>query len=157
VLNPNIFTVSFRVEVLALPQVSAVNIPGANGVTTAITDEERKMLATVRERAILSEYPLSSSPSATVQQSQQRMKDFDAAPFCIVTAIVELEGRPQCWVNHRTEGRMYYLFESESFTLGGVRVTIKKIDTKANLIQAEVAESMYTVRLGQSFADAEKE
>ena len=153
--GPNVFIVSFRIEVLVLPQVRASNVPRTNEEIAVITDEERQMLATIRERAILSEYTPPRPPEPTPPPPSPP-PDFDHSPFCFVTAITEVNGRPQCWIHHRTEGRMYHLFEGESFMLEGTRATIRKIEVDARRVQIAAAGGVYAVSLGRAFADAEK-
>jgi len=153
--NPNMFNVTFSIEVLALARVNAVHVPETNGVTTAITDEERQMLATISDRAILSEYTPPPPPQPTPPEPEPS-PPFDSTPFCIVTAIVMVDGRPQCWIYDRTAGQMHRLFEGESFiTSEGVGATIKKIEVNAQRIQVAAAGGVYAIRLGKSFADAE--
>jgi|GEM_PF-2563179 len=152
--NSNVFTVSFRIEVLVLPQVRVSNVPNTNETITTMTDEERQMLATIRERAILSEYTPPRPPEPTPPPPSPP-PDFHHSPFCFVTAITEVNGRPQCWIHHRTEGRMYHLFEGESFMLEGTRATISKIEVGAKRVQIAAAGGVYAISLGKSFANAE--
>jgi len=162
--NPNIFNVTFSIEVLALARVNAVHVPGANGITTEMTDEERQMLATIRERAILSEYipPAPPPPPTPIEPTSPPPPPFDHTPFCFVIAIVMVDSRPQCWIHLRTAGQdhptagWYYLFEGGSFMLGPVRATVKKIEINAQRIQVAAAGGVYTIGLGKSFADAEE-
>jgi len=162
--NPNIFNVTFRIEVLALARVNAVHVPGANGVTTEMTDEERQMLATIRDRAILSEYvpPPPPQPPQPQQPTPPPPPPFDHTPFCFLSAIVMVDGKPQCWIHLRTAGQdhptagWYFLFEGESFTLGEVRATVRKIEVNAQRIQVAAAGGVYAIALGKSFADAEE-
>ena len=150
--SPNMFTVQFRIEVLALPQVNSVNVPGTTGSSISVTDEERQMLAAIRERAILSAYtpPRQEAPTPPPPPPPP---DFPHAPYCVVTGIVWSDGRPQCWIYHRTTERKYYLFEGESFMLDGTRVTIKKIEVDAERIQTAAAGGVYAISLGKSFDD----
>ena len=152
--NPNIFNVSFTIEVLSLMQVRTSNMPGTNGMTIAMTDEERQMLTTIRDRAILSAYTPPPPPIPATSPQPPR-EDFSHTPFCVLTAIVMTDGRPQCWIHHRTAGRMYYLFEDESFTLEGTRATVKKIEIDAGRIHVAADGGVYTIGLGKSFAQVE--
>jgi len=153
--NPNIFNVTFTIEVLSLPQVRTRNVPDASGVAAAMTDEERQMLATIRDRAILSVYtPPPPPPPVNTTQPPPR-EDFNHTPFCVLTAVVMSSGRPQCWIHYRTTGQMYYLFEDESFTLDGTRATVKKIEMDAQRIHVAAAGGVYTLSLGKSFAQIE--
>jgi len=47
---------------------------------------------------------------------------------------------------------MHHLFEEESFMLGPVRATVKKIEVNAERIHVAAAGGVYTIRLGKSFA-----
>jgi len=156
--NPNLFSVEIKVEALALTQVNSVHVPGTNGATTTVTDEERRMLATIRERAILTEYtpPPPPRPPAPPEPEPDPLPDFLHAPHCVVNSIVMVDGRPQCWIYLRTEEQRYYLFEEEMFTLDETRATIKKIEVGAQRIQVAAAGGVYAIRLGKSFADAEE-
>ena len=150
--NPNMFSVEFKIEALTLAQVNSVNVPG-NGTTTAITDEERRMLETIRSRAILTEYtpPIPPPPPQPVVAPPPPPPAFVHAPHCVVTAAVWVDGRPQCWIYHRTEEARYQLFEGDTFTLDGTNVTIKKIEMEAERIHAAAAGGVYRIRLGKSF------
>lgn len=148
--NPSTFTVQFRIEVLALPQVNSVNVPGADGANIAITDAERQMLATIRQRAILSAYT-PPRPEPPAPSDPPPPPDFPHAPYCVVVGIVWEDGRPRCWIYHRTAERRYFLFEGESFMLDGTSVSIKKIEVEAERIQTAAAGGVYAIRLGKSF------
>lgn len=156
--NPNMFNIQFRIEVLSLARVDTVNVPSADRATTAITDEERQMLATIRNRAILTEYipppPIIDGPNVDTPIIPPP-PPFDHTLYCLVYAIVKADGRPQCWIDSRTEGRKFYLFEGQSFVLGTVRATIRKIEVNAERIQVAAEGGIYTIRLGNSFSDAE--
>ena len=154
----NQFSVEIRIEALALTHVNSVNVPDANGTATTITDEERQMLATIRERAILTEWtpPRPDPPPPPVVQ-EPPPPEFDPTPHCVVTGImIGVDGRPQCWIYHRPAEQRYRLFEGESFTLDETVVTIKKIEVQAQKVQVAAAGGIYTINLGKAFADAEE-
>jgi hypothetical protein len=113
------------------------------------------MLAMIRNRAILSEYTPPPPPTPPAPPPPPR-PDFKASPFCVVTAIVEVDGKLQCWINHRPAGRMYYLFEGESFMLEGVRCTIKKIEINTSRIQVAAAGNVFAISVGKSFDEFDK-
>ena len=155
--NPGEFDVTIKIEALALPQVRTVNIPSNSGEVTAATDEETKMLAAIRERSILSAYqPPRQSASVVAPVPIPPPPDFDDTYYCVVNAIVEIDGRPQCWIDYRTEGKKFYLFEGESFRLGEVNCTVKKIEMEANRVQIAAAGGLYAVRLGKSIGQADE-
>ena len=153
--RPGVFTVSFRIEALSLPQIKLVHMPSNDGLTT---DDERQKLAAIRDRAILSEY---TPPPPVVASSPPAVFDLDAR-YCVLSAIVETDGKPQCWIYHRTQGINYFLFEEGSFTLRGVRCVIKKIDIDAQQIHVDIqipgesSEGLVSVAVGKNFDDIEK-
>jgi len=154
--TPGEFDVTIKIETLELPQVRSVKVPSITDDGTAITDEETQMLATIRDRAILTAYTPPVPPQPVIAQSPPPEPiNFDDSLFCFVNGIVEVDGRPQCWIDYRTAGRKYYLFEGESFRLGSVTCTIKKIETKGNRVQIAAAGSVYAVSLGKSFGRAD--
>ena len=146
--RPGIFIVSFTVEALALPGTRFVNVPEV----AEMTDEDEEMLATIRNRAILSQY----TPPRTPQQTPPRPPFFNA-PYCFVIGITESDGKPRCWIDIRTTGRSYCLFEEESFLLDNIRCTVKKIEVLAQRIQVAAEGEVYAVSLGNTFDKAADE
>ena len=149
--QPGMFRATFRVEVLSLTQVRTVNTPSTEGVIA--TDEESRQLSAIQDRAILSEYRPPAPPPQRVDTPPP--PPFEHIPFYFVNAIVEEDGKPQVWINLRTMGRMYRLFEGESLMVGDIPCTVRKIDIEANLIQVEAAGTILTIRLGKNFDEPE--
>ena len=151
--RPGTFTVTFRIEALSLPQIKLVNVPDSDGLSP--TDDERQKLAAIRNRSILSEY---TPPPPVVEAPPPPTFSHDIR-YCILNAIVEADGKPQCWIDHRTQGRKYFLFEEEFFMLGGVRCIIKKIDidTQKILVNIDVpvedGGGLYFIKVGNNFDD----
>ena len=46
---------------------------------------------------------------------------FDSAQFAVVTAITEIDGEPQVWIQDRIAGKMWKLGAGEGFTIGTTR------------------------------------
>ncbi len=67
--------------------------------------------------------------------------------------MVEVDDKPQVWIDIRTEGKKYKLFEGEMFRLGEVRCSVKKIEF--DRVQVEAAGGLYTIKVGNSFAEYE--
>ena len=156
--NPNVFTTTFRIEVLALPTVNSINVPSADRATTAITDTERQMLETIRNRAILSEYT-PPRPVSTTTETEPRVPPpppFYHSLHCFIEGITAAEGKPQCWIRIRTTGEQHFLFEGEAFTLDGVRATVKKIEVHTLRVHVAAEGGIYTIGLGKPFAHAEE-
>ena len=150
--QPGRFRVTFRIEALSLPQVNSVNMPDTKNI--GADAEETRMLTAIRDRAILSEY---SPPNPEPAESRIESAPFDDIAFCFLDAIVESDGKPQCWINHRTTGRKYYLEEGQSFELAGQQCTIQKIDMDNRRILVEIAGTLYSLRPGENFDQIEPE
>ena len=147
--QPNMIKTTFRVEALSLPQINAVHVPDNDRNAVPITDDERKISAAITERKILWEY----TPPAPPQPVDAAPPRFDHAPYCYVNAIVEMDGKPQCWIDLRTLGRKYYLSEGERFMLGTVPSVVKKIEVKSDRVQVAAAGRVFAVRVGKNFDD----
>lgn len=157
--NPGGVKVTFKIEALALPQTRQVNTPEV----AEISDDERQMLATIRDRAILWEY---TPPRPIQSQTAAPPRPFGNTPFCYLNTIVESDGISQCWINIRTTGEWYFLFEGESFTLrtntsgtetlNTVRCTIKKIEFAAQRVQIAADGGVYTIGVGKNFEQADE-
>ncbi|MDR3234165.1 MAG: hypothetical protein LBT46_10975 [Planctomycetaceae bacterium] len=156
--KPDEFEISLTVEALSLPQSrSNKELPAVDNKMLAASDEEKKMLKAITERAVFSAYKPPSPPQQVREPEKPVLSDFDSSPYCYLTTIVETivgtDGKYQCWVNNRTEGTTYKLFEGGIFKLGGVRCSVKKIEF--DRVQFEAAGGIYTVRIGKSFAEFE--
>jgi len=141
--NPGEFSVTVKIDVLALPRTRGVNIPES----TEISDDEETKLSTISHRAILSPY----QPPALRPPTTPPPPPFFDHPYCYVNGIVKVDGKPQCWIDIRTTGKKYYLFEDESFTLGATRSTIKKIDVAAQRVLIAADGNVYAIRCGNNF------
>ena len=156
--NPSIFTTTFKIEVLALPSVNVVSVPGANGASIAMTAEERVMRNTIQSRAILSEYtpPPPPQPVVQPQPTQPPLPRFYHSPHCFIEGITKEDERPRCWIRLRTTDEQYFLYEGESFRLDWVEATIKKIEVHALRVHVAAEGGIFTVGLGKPFAHAEE-
>ena len=247
--QPGLFNVTFRVEVLSLPQVRDIHIPIVDN--PAYINDEQQMLADIQSRNVLSAYvpprlaPTRERPPLTVFNAThetvtlrwqpineasnyeiryKRMADADqtrnwqivpfegtvgtvenlfpetdyefqvraaAAPgvratawtptpsvttmtwaepppqepilppfndirYCFLTSITVVDGKPQCWIDHRPTGTKYYLLEGGSFLLGDYRCVIEKIDISVQRIQVDLEGAKYTLEVGQNFDQVER-
>lgn len=162
--QPGMFNVTFKIEVLSLPQVRIINVPTLESVPP-ITADERQMLNDIRTRAILSAYtppPRVSEPgnggSGTTPPTPPTPPPFYDVPYCFLTAAVEADGEPQCWIHNRVTGRTYYLFEGGTVTLANRRCTIKKIDvsTQSICVSIEGINTLYVLKVGKNFDEVEE-
>ncbi len=150
--NSKEMDVSITVEALSLPQApSSRALPAIEQDSIRITDGEQEMLKRIADRALFSVYspPRPESPS----RDPGRPNRFDHSPYCYITSVVEVDDKPQVWIDIRTEGKKYKLFEGEMFRLGEVRCSVKKIEF--DRVQVEAAGGLYTIKVGNSFAEYE--
>jgi hypothetical protein len=82
--------------------------------------------------------------------------EFDSIRFCFLNSIVEVDGKPQCWIIHRPSGNEYKLFERQDFQLDGFRIVIKKIEVATGKIFVEIWVSrdvfrLFSLRVGKHF------
>ncbi|GHT45306.1 hypothetical protein FACS189454_04560 [Planctomycetales bacterium] len=152
--NSNEFELTIKVEALSLPQSQNVQeLPKIETAAIAATDDDKKMLKMITDRAIFTEYHPPQIAASPQEPARPKPIDFDSSPFCFVTTIVEADGKYQCWINNRIEGKTYKLNEGGMFSLGGVRVFVKKIEF--DRVHFEAVGEFYTVRIGKSFFEFE--
>ncbi len=154
VRNSQIMNLTITVEALSLDQAkSERSLPPIPRGRLNATEDERAMLNLIGDRALFSVY----TPPRLVQTEgpkgpdPPRAPDFDHSPYCYVTAIVEVDGKMQVRVHVRTEDKVYWLSLDEMFRLGGVRCFVRKIEF--DRVSFEAAGSLYTVKVGKSFAE----
>jgi len=101
-------------------------------------------------RAIFSPYQ-PPPPEPSPGDSPPKPPLFDHGKYTFVTAIVEVDGRPQVWIVARTTGKKYRLFEGESFEVGSVKAKILRINHRS--VESEVDGRRYEIALGDSLRD----
>ncbi|MDR0520351.1 MAG: type 4a pilus biogenesis protein PilO [Planctomycetaceae bacterium] len=159
------FDIVIKVDLLSLPQVRNARMPKMDKSLTDADAGEKTMLTAIKSRSILSEY-VPPPPARVIVDKRPDPPPpppppppprnvFDESPYCYVTAILDVDGIPQCWIDHRTAGQSYKLSEGGMFRLGNVRCSIKKIDIDKQRVQIEAAGGIYTVKIGKSFAEFE--
>lgn len=84
-----------------------------------------------------------------------RKPNFDLAKFAFVTAITEADGRRQTWINLRSQGKLFKLFEGDEFPVGEVDVVVLHIDDRYVELEAVQLDRRFVVALGKSLADPE--
>lgn len=148
--------VSITVEALMLPQAKTSqrlrNIPAR---TIAITDAESQTLRDITQRNLFVAWSPPPPTGPTGPTTPPPPNVFDHSPYCFIGSILEVDGKPQVWVDVRTEGKQFKLYEGDMFRLGGVRCFIKKIDFDNRKVDVEAAGGMYTIKSGNSFAEYE--
>jgi hypothetical protein len=151
--NSRDMDVSITVEALSLPQArSNRTLPVIDRQQLETTDNDKTMLQRITDRSLFSVFvPVQAMPEPRRQEEPRPVNRFDQSPYCYVMAVVEVDGKPQVWIDQRTEGKKFRLYEGEMFQLGGVRCYVKKIEF--NRVQFEAAGGLYTIRPGKSFAE----
>lgn len=152
--NSNEMDVSITVEALTLPKSRpSRSLRSMPNEKLSITDTEKEMLKEITSRNLFAPYS-PPRPDGPKPETSSKQDDFDHSPYCFVIAsIVDKEGKPQVWVNLRTEGKLYKLHEGDMFRLGGVRCFVRKIGEKQ--VTFEAAGGFYTIKVGKSFAEYE--
>jgi len=154
--NSNELDISITVEALALPQAQRTrSLRKISEDKLKITDEEKTVLNTITSRNLFAAWSPPQPPGPLVQRTEEGKRDeFDHAPYCyVIASVVGQDNKPQVWVNIRSEGKIYKLFEGEMFRLGGVRCYVRKIEEKK--VTFEAAGGMYTVKVGHSLTEYE--
>ncbi|MDR2705599.1 MAG: hypothetical protein LBC02_07450 [Planctomycetaceae bacterium] len=151
--NSREMDVSITIEALSLPQArSNRTLPAIEEQQLALTDNDKTMLQRITKRSLFSAFVPSRPESAPREREEVRPPNrFDQSPYCYVMAVVEVDGKPQVWIDLRTEGKKFRLYEGEMFQLSGVRCFVKKIEF--DRVQFEAAGGFYTIRTGKSFAE----
>lgn len=152
--------VSITVEALTLPQAKTSqrlrNIPAR---AIAITDTERQTLRDITQRNLFVAWSPPPTPGPKDKEDDEPIivapNVFDHSPYCYIGSILEVDGKPQVWIDVRTEGKQFKLYEGDMFRLGGVRCFIKKIDFDNRKVDVEAAGGMYTIKSGNSFVEYE--
>jgi len=98
----------------------------------------------------------SISVSLSTERPAVEVPPFEDFAFCFLQTIVESDGRPQAWINHRTIGRTYYLSEGGSFTLGGIPCIIRRIDVDNERILVDIGGGLFSLEAGQHFDAVEE-
>ncbi|MDR0608564.1 MAG: hypothetical protein LBG58_00450 [Planctomycetaceae bacterium] len=151
--NSREMDVSITIEALSLPEArSNRTLPPIEAQQLALTDDDKAMLQRITERSLFSAFVPARPEAAPRERVASRPPDrFDQSPYCYVMAVVEVDGKLQVWIDLRTEGKKFRLYEGEMFQLGGVRCFVKKIEF--DRVQFEAAGGLYTIRTGKSFAE----
>ena len=152
--NSRDMDVSITVEALSLPQArTSRTLPSVDKKQLLLTNDEKTMLKSITDRALFSVYSPPPPVGVARETPQPKPNKFDHSPYCYITAVVEVDDKPQVWIDVRTEGKKYKLYEGEMFRLGDVRCHVKKIEF--DRVHVEAAGNLFTIRIGNSFAQYE--
>lgn len=128
--------------------------PGDYQVTFHVADDGFPPLSASRQVQISVTDPPPPPPREEPQVVVAK-PSFALAQFAYVTAITEVNGRRQTWINLRTDGSTLKLFEGDEFTVGQVPVMVRQIQGNSVELEAAVLEKRFRVRLGQNLAEGD--
>lgn len=154
--------VTIQVEALALagatdadgePRLETLHEMPEDAFDTELLD---KYCDTIGSRAIFSRYtpPPPVRPPDPPRAEPPSRPMFDHGKYTRVTGIVEVDGQRQVWIESRTLGKEYRLFEGESFDVGPLQAKI--IDIQARAVTSEVDGKQYSIALGDHLRDAKE-
>jgi hypothetical protein len=149
-----------KVEALALNGASDVEGTPRPDVLPELPDDAidqevlDKYCEVISDRAIFSRYtpPPPEPPPETPKAPEPSRPLFDHGKYTFVTGITEVDGRPQVWLETRTSGKKFRLFEGESFEVGPVQAKI--IEIQRRTVKSEVDGKQYTIALGENLREA---
>jgi hypothetical protein len=78
----------------------------------------------------------------------------DTAKFAVVTAILQVNQRPQIWVSVRTTGQTLRLFEGDPFHVGTLEGTVTRIDQQQ--VELAAGGKRLLVNLGEALRDGQE-
>jgi hypothetical protein len=80
------------------------------------------------------------------------VKKFDDSKYTYLTAVLDVDGKPEAWLVVRTTGKTLKLLPGEKFTIGQLKGTIKEIHDQE--IQIETSDGKrLLVSIGESLRD----
>jgi hypothetical protein len=73
---------------------------------------------------------------------------YEVAQSTFVTGLIEVDGRPQVWLNIRREDRNLRLFEGETFNIDGLKGRVVKIDLDTQKVDLQLNDKAATITHG---------
>ncbi|OHB71432.1 MAG: hypothetical protein A2V70_01755 [Planctomycetes bacterium RBG_13_63_9] len=89
-------------------------------------------------------------PIVEPRQPEPEPPSFDLTKHTYVTATLEVDGRPQVWMDVRTKGDKLRLFEGDPFTIGEVDGKIVQIMPRQRYVVIEIDGQQREIRLGNN-------
>ncbi|MCL2349541.1 MAG: hypothetical protein FWC50_14920 [Planctomycetaceae bacterium] len=148
--------VTVTIEALSLPQTKNTSLVAGQkeGDQTA----SKEMVQTVAKRNLFATY---QPPRPDGNDRQSQPPTIDAAKHTYLEGITWVNDVPQAWFNFRLEDRKVKLRQGDKFKVGKVDCEIHSISDRqveiriATKSENETTYSYYSLRLGDSFFDAE--
>ena len=112
--------VQFSIEALSLPKAEAkTSLPKEPSHVLQLAKlDDYKPIVTRNFFGPVLTYSRSDGPPPPPPPPR---KVVDAAQFAVVTAITEIDGEPQVWIQDRMAGKLWKLGAGEGFTIGSTR------------------------------------
>lgn len=126
----------------------------------------RALAQEVNNRALFSAYsppPGEGPPPAPPQETQQKFTD---AMYTYISAVVEINGKYQVWIDRRLKGDQLRLFIGDHIDVNGYDCIIREIDLRKIVIETKVENEedgslmddvQFTIRVGRCIDDFEEE
>jgi hypothetical protein len=87
---------------------------------------------------------------AETHEPEPQPPAFDLAKHTYVTATIEVDGRPQVWMDVRTKGDKLKLFEGDPFKIGDLDGKVLQIALARRSVLLEIGGQQREVRLGNN-------
>jgi hypothetical protein len=111
----------------------------SNRLALASLDAYRKAIGA---RNMLAPY----QPPPPARKAEEKGPPFDPSKYAFITAIVQVNGRPQVWVKARTTDEKFQLEQGEKLQIGPFQATIARINARD--VEIEIDGKRHTVPLG---------
>lgn len=152
--------ISLTVEALVMPGASVdvpTKIPTAHRLALASVDDYQKAIGTRNVFAAYVPPPPAVRPPARVERPPvvpptPKPPAFDDAKFAIVSAILQVDERPQVWLLVKTSGKLHKLFEGDTLEIGQFKGKVTKISRLDVEFESEGRRQL--VALGENLRQA---
>ncbi|MHB1034230.1 MAG: hypothetical protein ACYC0Y_06245 [Pirellulales bacterium] len=143
---------TFTIEALVLPGADRKDKLTAQKATRSLPPLAQYNEAIVK-RNLFGPYVPPREPERVVDEPPPpKPKEFDPVKAAFVTAIVQVDEKPQVWVNLRTTGEILKLRSGEKIDVGTYHGTISSIGAMDVVLQAQGKQ--WRATLGKSIFDA---
>jgi hypothetical protein len=146
------FTVNVTVEALALNDADR---------TDRLTKEQGKRLQkqsfddykkTIVDRNVFTAYvdpkPKETERRPPREEIKPQPPKFEHLEFTKLTAIVEIDGQPQAWIETKTTGKSYKARVGEDLDIASAKIKVLRIGTRD--IELQIGDEKRTITLGQN-------
>jgi hypothetical protein len=131
--NARELDVNLTVEALSLPgadRKDQLTKESGTGLRLASLDDYRDPIT---KRNLFAPY-VAPPPSHAGTAAAKSDNQVDVAQYAFVTGFTEVDGVRQVWIQDRVAGKLWRLNEGESFQVGRLRGTVRKITATSNVV-----------------------